>query len=198
MKFFLPGCLLLLICLIQPGQLSAQDDAFFLDSLDVLTEQATLMKQSDPSQLRDPKKAALYSAVLPGLGQAYNKKYWKIPFIYGGFVALAYWIDWNNDNYNLYRSALYAVIDDDQDTVNPFPGFSESQLRQITDEFRRNRDILVILTGVLYTLNIVDAHVDAHLKEFDINEDLAFSLKPSTVNAGIVQGTGLSLTLRIK
>ena len=92
MKFFLPGCLLLLICLIQPGQLSAQDDAFFLDSLDVLTEQATLMKQSDPSQLRDPKKAALYSAVLPGLGQAYNKKYWKIPFIYGGFVALAYWI----------------------------------------------------------------------------------------------------------
>jgi hypothetical protein len=169
-----------------------------IQSLDSIARLAPVIESSDKSQLKDPKRAALYSAVLPGLGQAYNNKYWKIPILYLGFGALAYWIDWNNDRYNLYRGALFDVIDGDPDTVNPFPGFSESQLRQATDSFRRNRDVLVILTAVLYGLNIVDAHVDAHLKEFDINEDLALSLKPASINTGYGGAAGLSITLNIK
>jgi len=198
MKAFRLGWIILFALFLRSGLVMGQDNPVFLDSIDFLIDQAEIMQKSDPSQLKDPKKAALYSAVLPGLGQAYNKKYWKIPLIYGGFFALGYYIDWNNDNYNLYRSALFSIIDGNDDTVNPFPGFSESQLRQITDEFKRNRDMLVILTGVLYALNIIDAHVDAHLKEFDINEDLALSLKPANITAGAVTGTGLSLSLKIK
>ena len=177
----------------------AQDDPVFdqpimADALDSLTEIATPMQESSPFKLRDPKRAALFSAVVPGLGQAYNNKYWKIPLIYGGFFALGYYIDWNNDNYNFYRNALFEQLNNNTNST----GFSESQLRSITDEFRRNRDILIILTGVLYGLNIIDAHVDAHLKEFDINEDLALSVQPASVNTLVASGAGLSIALKIK
>ena len=182
------------ILLLQNNAAVGQDDPIMADALDSLAEIATPMQDSNPFKLRDPKRAALFSAVVPGLGQAYNNKYWKIPLIYGGFFALGYYIDWNNDNYNFYRNALFEQLNNNSNST----GFNESQLRQITDEFRRNRDILIILTGVLYGLNIIDAHVDAHLKEFDINEDLALSIQPATVNTLVASGTGLSIALKIK
>ena len=142
-------------------------------------------------------KAALYSAVLPGLGQAYNKKYWKIPLIYAGAAGMGYYISFSHDRYITFRTLLFAESDDDPDTINDTP-LSQETLRRNTDDWRRNRDLMIGLLVLLYFLNIVDAHVDAHLKEFDINEDLALSLKPANITAGAVTGTGLSLSLKIK
>jgi len=199
MKFNLFSWLLIFF-LFQTSLSFAQDDNTKLnDSLTIRDPPVKIKKKKQKDiRLRDPQRAALYSAVLPGLGQAYNKKYWKIPLIYGGFFALGYYINWNNDNYNLYRGALFAIIDGNSNTPNPFPGFTEDQLRQITDQFRRNRDVLIILTGVLYALNIIDAHVDAHLKEFDINEDLALSIRPASINSNYYSAAGISFALKIK
>lgn len=199
MKFNLFSWLLIFF-LFQTSLSFAQDDNTKLnDSLTIRDPPVKIKKKKQKDiRLRDPQRAALYSAVLPGLGQAYNKKYWKIPLLYGGFFALGYYINWNNDNYNLYRGALFAVIDGNNNTPNPFPGFNEDQLRQITDQFRRNRDVLIILTGVLYALNIIDAHVDAHLKEFDINEDLALSIRPASINSNYYSAAGISFALKIK
>ncbi|MEM9673313.1 MAG: DUF5683 domain-containing protein [Bacteroidota bacterium] len=128
-----------------------------------------------------PRKAALYSAVLPGLGQVYNGKYWKIPIIYGGFLTMGYLIILNNDRYNIFLQALNAERNGE---VNPLEGVAggiyedAGQLQRRVDSARRDRDFMIILTAGVYALNIVDAIVDAHLIEFDINPELSFDMKP--------------------
>jgi len=144
-------------------------------------------------------KAALYSAVLPGLGQAYNKKYWKIPLIYGGAAAMGYYISFSHDRYTTFRTLLFAESDQDPNTINDTE-LSEETLRRNTDDWRRNRDLMIGLLVLLYFLNIADAHVDAHLKEFDINEDLVLQLKPAFTEietpVNRTQMIGLSLNLK--
>lgn len=137
----------------------------------------------------EPKRATLYSAVLPGLGQVYNKKYWKVPIIYGGLIGLGYAIDWNNARYVRLRRDLVNELEGKPRT---YPFLTEASLRSNIDKFRRDRDYMIVLTGVLYALNVVDAHVDAQLKEFDVNEDLTMKIGPSfgpsefaTMQAGI-------------
>lgn len=133
-----------------------------------------------------PRKAALFSAALPGLGQVYNKKYWKVPIIYGGFMIMGYLVIWNNDQYQVYRRASIAV-QSGQPEQSPFANVEDSRFQNIAanrlsnavDEARRNRDYIIILTAALYGLNIMDAIVDAHLIEFDVNPDLSFNLEPT-------------------
>ena len=154
-------------------------------------------KKFDPSRPQpDPKKAALFSAVLPGLGQAYNRKYWKIPIVYGAAIGMGIAIDYNHGVYIELRTALFALIDGDPETVveGDFSTWTESRLRSVTDEFRNNRDQLIIYSGVLYALNIIEAHIDAHLREFNINEDLALKIKPTATSSF----TGITLALKIK
>lgn len=143
-----------------------------------------------------PSRASLLSAALPGLGQVYNGKYWKVPVIYGGFAMFGYLIKYNDDNYQEFRSALFAEVDNDESTINPFDGIlSENSLRRRTDLFRRNRDFSMILAGVWYLLNIVEAHVDAHLQEFDIDEDISMRIGPATgKNGTMFAGVGLTIT----
>lgn len=145
----------------------------------------------------NPRKAGLYSAVLPGLGQAYNKKYWKMPIIYGGFIGLGYGINFYNNNYNTFRNELFDILETGDDLS--FSGFSEDQLRSLVERNRRERDFFIVLTAVLYFLNIADAHIDAHLKEFDLNEKLKLAIDPtlSQPNYSTVQA-GLSLTLKFR
>lgn len=148
----------------------------------------------------DPKKATLFSAILPGLGQAYNNQYWKIPIIYGGGLLIGHYIDYNNRIYNEFRNALIAEADDNDLTVNPYSGrFSEDALERNRDAFRRNRDMLIIIAGAFYLLNIVDAHVSAHLHEFDINENLSMKVSPSIKSTPLFSQTvGLSISLSFK
>ena len=131
-----------------------------------------------------PRRAALYSAALPGLGQIYNKKYWKVPIIYGGFGIMGYLIVRNNDLYQVFKRASNAEENNQRDQ-NPLAGLQIQQyeqrswLEQQVDNSRRDRDYTIILTAALYGLNIMDAIVDAHLIEFDVNPDLSFNLEPT-------------------
>ena len=124
-----------------------------------------------------PAKAAFYSAVIPGLGQAYNKKYWKIPIIYAGMgVSLYFAID-NNKTYKQHRNEYKRRLDGTFDPNDPFYGNIATE--RIVDAQRlaqRNRDLSIVITGLIYIINIVDANVDAHLMQFNVNENL--SLKP--------------------
>ena len=147
-----------------------------------------------PAIIHSPRKATIYSTVLPGLGQIYNRKYWKVPVIYGGFATLGYFINFNNGQYVKFRQAYSDIIDTDPNTnsfkkltVHPelygsaLIGQFTEQLRGAKDYWRRNRDLLVIFTGVFYAVNIIDASVDAHFFNFDISEDLTFNWAPAPV-----------------
>jgi hypothetical protein len=142
----------------------------------------------------NPQKALLYSAVLPGAGQVYNKKYWKVPIVYGGFVFLGYFIDAYNDNYLFYKNELFKELNEKGSSST---GFTETDLRSYTDQYRRERDLFMVLTGLWYMLQIIDAHVDSHLKEFDVNPNLNVRIEPSFKQDMLLgRQSGFSVTLR--
>ena len=141
-----------------------------------------------------PNTAALYSAALPGLGQAYNKKYWKIPIVWGGFAAFGYFINWHNEQYQFYRRNLIYAIEGDPDYPNE-TNLDVATLRSGRDFYRRNRDQLALYGILFYLVQIVDAHVDAHLIEFDVNQDLSARIQPNFIP---LQTGGGNLTLSIK
>lgn len=123
-------------------------------------------------------RAALMSAILPGAGQVYNKSYWKVPILYGGVAALIYFINFNQTNYKTFKTAYIYRSDRDTNTVDEFPNYTNDDLLVRRDYYRRNRDLCYIVTGVVYVLNIIDAYVDAHLKDFDVSDDLSLHTKP--------------------
>ncbi|MGK7388963.1 MAG: DUF5683 domain-containing protein [Candidatus Cyclobacteriaceae bacterium M2_1C_046] len=149
---------------------------------------------TDYAKRFDPKKASLYSAALPGLGQAYNKSYWKIPIVYGGFVALYFTVDYYHEYYNRFRKDLFAEIDDNPLTINQ-SGHSVDNLRRLVEDTRRERDFYLIITGVFYFLQIAEAHIDSHLKEFKLNPELRVSVEPQVRYA---QGINSGLSVRLK
>jgi len=148
-----------------------------------------------------PKKATIMSAILPGSGQVYNHKWWKVPIIYGGFAALGYAINFNNREYNLYRDAYLLRIDNDPSTVDQFNGiYTDANLLYLQDYYHRNRDLSIIGAVILYTLNIVDADVDAHLFNFDVSPNLSLNIQPKPLSLGFATQPvpGLSFSLRLK
>lgn len=176
---------------------------------DVLTgiDQDTTIIRLDSAELKnqlkpidDPLKAALLSAVLPGLGQAYNGSYWKIPIIYAGFVGLGTGIHFLNYKYIVFRNALSAEVDEDPNTINPYSeiGGNERVLNLRVEFYRRNRDFTMILTGLFYLLQIVEANVDGHLKTFDISDELSLNLDPHIGQLAYNYHLGLSLKLNLK
>lgn len=132
------------------------------------------------------KKATTLACIFPGAGQVYNKSYWKVPFVIGGFASMIYCIDWNNRGYQRYKkaynllSAYEAHPEDFPDgPTDEFHGrYAASYILNLRNNFRRNRDLCIIITGALYVLQIIDAHVDAHLKDYDISDDLSMNLEP--------------------
>lgn len=188
------------VCLIIGSSLSA----FAQDSLRHATESDTVFLKSDTATLAsyasryDPRKAILFAAILPGLGQVYNKKYWKLPLVYGGFVGLGYGIQFYQKGYTEFRSGLFDLLESGKPTVNVQGyAFAEPDLRRLVDRYRRERDFFIILSAGMYLLQMVDAHIDAHLKEFDLNPNLQVSIQP-TMNSDMLTGrtTGLSLILK--
>jgi hypothetical protein len=140
-----------------------------------------------------PKRASIYSAVVPGAGQFYNKKYWKIPLVLGAIGTSAYYINLNTKEFNSYKNALIARNDDDPNTVDlQYPDLSDALLESNMDFYRRLRDISYFAIAASYILNIVDASVDAHLKGFDVNDDLHLSITPSANRMNISPGLKLS------
>ncbi len=172
------------------------------DSLVVLDERDTVLIQTYADRY-NPRKALLYAAVLPGLGQIYNKKYWKLPLVYGGLAATGIAINQYSRQYSEYRSVVFqaieAGIEDNQINSNP-PLNMRTTLRGYriaVDKARRERDFFIIIMGLVYVLQIVDAHVDAHLKEFDVNPRLQVSLEPMIEQTPMLgRQTGASLVIR--
>lgn len=135
----------------------------------------------DSSKLHSPKIATIMSTCLPGLGQVYNKKYWKVPIIYAGFAAAGYGIVYYGENYKKYHNAYIYRIDGDSTTIDKFPSILTENLIVYKDFYRRNRDLCYIVGVLWYVINILDASVDAHLFYFNINEDLSLNVKPTNV-----------------
>lgn len=127
----------------------------------------------------NPTKAGLYSAVLPGLGQYYNKKYWKIPIVWGAIGTGVGITLWNQKRYNRYRDAFIAQLNGQPHEFSNIPGITKEALGRTQDRFKRQRDYAIAVTALVYVLNIVDAVVDAHLYEGRKDPDLA--LQPTII-----------------
>ena len=179
--------------------------AFSQDSLTTITRDTIFLEPQDTMLIKsyakryNPRKALLYAAVAPGLGQIYTKKYWKLPLVYGGFYLIGKQISDANKIYVEYKTHLFYNIEKQlgETGINPTVHYTTTQLRRIVDKARRTRDLWVILMGGMYLLQVVDAHVDAHLKEFDLNPNLKVSIEPTLTNdAWVGRQTGASVIFR--
>lgn len=148
------------------------------EELKIVTEKQALKKKDRPRipyNPLTPAKAAFYSAILPGLGQAYTKKYWKIPIVYAALGTGVYLFIKNDENYNrardIYKRRLAGHTDDE------FPNITNDQLISLQDNFRRDKELSLLISVGLYILNIVDANVTGHLLQYDISDDLSFNPK---------------------
>ena len=156
-------------------------------------EAATVIR--DPIDPLAPARAAFYSAVLPGLGQAYNKKYWKIPIVYAGLgIGMYFYLD-NDKEYKRYRDAYkrrLAGFEDDEF----FGTINDDGLREAQKTLRRNKEISLLVTIAIYALNIIDANVDAHLLQYNVDDNLSF--KPHYKINEFDNTSDLGLTVNFK
>lgn len=130
-----------------------------------------------------PLYASLFSLACPGLGQAYNRKYWKIPIVYAGLGGLGYWCYFNATNFKGYRNAYRRQVATVPDLTASYKGADDvNTLREYRDYYKKNLDISSIITGVWYLLNIVDAAVDAHLFEWNMKDDIHLSWQPVVIS----------------
>jgi len=147
-----------------------------------------------------PSKATFYSAVLPGLGQAYNKKYWKIPIVYGALGAGIYFYKKNDTDYNRYRSAykrrLAGFTDDEFFGNGSNPAISNDGLIRAQNTLKSNKELSILVTVGLYILNIIDANVDAHLLQYNLDENL--SIKPNIDFNKINNESNFGISLKLK
>ncbi|HMV09643.1 MAG TPA: DUF5683 domain-containing protein [Cyclobacteriaceae bacterium] len=191
---------ILLACLITGFSMTAYGQ----DSLRSKLDSDTVFLKSDTATIAsyasryDPRKAILFAAILPGLGQIYNKKYWKLPLVYGGFVGFGYGVNFYQSGYKEFKGALFDLLESGESTIKVRNiTFNEQSLRTVVDRYRRQRDFFIILSAGMYLLQMIDAHVDAHLKEFDLNPNLHVKIQP-TMNSDMLTGrtTGISLIVK--
>ena len=171
---------------------NSADSVKGLEGFEVLTNNSPLGKKRIFNP--DPKRALWLSALCPGLGQLYNRRYWKLPIVVGAFVGLAYGTSWNNRMLNDYRRAYRDATDNDPDTrsyMNFYPPTTQESsldmdwlkraMKNKRDYYRRYRDICIIGIVGVYALCMIDAYVDASLAHFDISPDLSMEVKPSVM-----------------
>lgn len=144
-------------------------------------------------QPHSPMKATIYSAVLPGAGQVYNKKWWKTLIVYAGIGTGVYFVKWNDNNYLTYRRAYIAAIDNDPNTVPSIEG-DAAFFNQWQDQHRRWRDVSYMALLGIYVLQLIDANVDAHLFYYDVSPDIQLRVQPSVVVSDRIKpGLGISI-----
>ncbi|MBL7832689.1 MAG: hypothetical protein JNK18_01980 [Cyclobacteriaceae bacterium] len=178
--------------------------AYGQDSLRSELDSDTVFLKSDTATIAsyasryDPRKALLFAAILPGLGQVYNKKYWKLPLVYGGFAGFGYGVSFYQSGYKEFKGALFDLLESGESTIKVRnQDWNEQSLRTVVNRYRRERDFFIILSAGMYLLQMIDAHVDAHLKEFDLNPNLQVKIQP-TMNNDMLTGrtTGISLIVK--
>lgn len=207
-KNIVKAVLFALLCLVLPGRVMAQGDTLV---------SARVKEQ----RVVSPLKATMLAAAFPGMGQVYNRKYWKIPLVYAGFGAVGYSIVFNTSNFNSYLKGYQDLTDDIPETDSYIrllgkstytPGqidqalgsdefdpqvssWVEDQLRNAIDYYRRYRDLSYIGVAVWYLITIIDAHVDANLADYDVGESLRMEIEPVPVNTPVGNGIGLGVKL---
>lgn len=181
---------------------AAQQDSILIPESTILQPSLDRNDNIAPMQVYwhpDPNKAMWYSVLCPGLGQVYNRSYWKVPVIYGGAAVLGYLISWQGRMYNDYSNAYYDFMDNDPNTnsydrlfrnIGGTYEWKKNTLRKKRDSYRRYRDLCVFGVGLLYVLNIVDAFVDGHLYDFSVTNDLSLHVDPFIQPANENFGTG--------
>ncbi|HOP12510.1 DUF5683 domain-containing protein [Lentimicrobium sp.] len=173
----------------------AQEDAMYFPP------KKTMDSDTMVRALHSPHKATIYSLALPGLGQAYNKKYWKIPIIYAGFGYLGYSIKINNDEVKKFTEAYSYVSNGDtyptdNEYVTRYPNTSD--LLRGRDFYRRRVELNIIYSAALYILNVIDAAVDAHFFDYDVSDNLSLRVEPAIINPygpGLPGTTGVRLSM---
>lgn len=162
------------------------------------------------NEVSNVKKATTLSTICPGAGQIYNKSYWRAPIVLGGIASMVYVVDWNNRGFKRFKKA-YALRADFERNPGNYPDnvsndefggrYPATYLKNLRDAYRRNRDLCLIISAGIYAFQIIDAHVDAHLKDFDISDDLAMRLDPlfdyqySNIHGGTpIFGVNLNMT----
>ncbi|MCB9304178.1 MAG: hypothetical protein H6566_26375 [Lewinellaceae bacterium] len=189
--------LLLFLLAVQPGLFAQQ-----ADTLATTAASDTLQPNKQGWFSRDypnPKKAAILSLALPGAGQLYNKRWWKVPLVYGAMGGMGYLIDYNQSRYRRLRTALDLKR---QGAEHEFSGSAidnVTTLRTLRDQYDKNTQLSYVGFFLIYTLQAMEAFVDAHLKSFDVSDDLSLQLKPQMdYVAPLGQptlGIGLSISL---
>jgi hypothetical protein len=176
-------------------------DSLFADSLQ---KQLSVMADANPplkvqkdwnKWVPDPKRALWLAIVFPGGGQIYNRKYWKLPLIYGGFMGCLYAMNWNNNMYKDYSQAFLDISDNDPNTASynsylhlgaKITDDNKSRYKEIfksrRDKYRRWRDLSFFVMVGVYALSVIDAYVDAELSVFDISKDLSLKVEPTIIN----------------
>lgn len=182
----------------------AQENSKNLKQLDAMTDTTVLAKQRDSiahKELRtkfipNPTRALWLSLIVPGAGQVYNRKYWKIPIVYGGFLGCVYALSWNGQMYKDYSQAYLDIMDDDPNTnsyldmlpINYDITGKEERFKEIfknkKNYYRKYRDLSIFCMVGVYLLSVIDAYVDAELSSFDISKDLGVKIEPTIMNNG--------------
>ena len=145
------------------------------------------------NKIKSAKKASILSIILPGSGQIYNKKYWKVPIIYSSLATSIYFICENQKKLTNYENAYIDRVNGRTDDY--IDVYNNTQLISIIDYYERNRDISMMITAAIYLLNIVDASVDAHLFDFDVSEDLSIETRPEIINTPNGKTKALSIKM---
>ena len=148
--------------------------------------------EAQESLVKIPKKAGMFSAIIPGAGQVYTKNYWKVPIIYAGIITSAYYFKENHDLYELYKGTYLNRLDgSNTDNLD----YSNTDLITLTEFYRRNREVSALLFTLTYILNIVDASVSAHLFDYDVTEDISLHFQPIYMTKENANGLSLSIKL---
>lgn len=176
------------------------------DSISIMSDTLPVKRKRDWNTWRpDAKRAMWLAIVLPGAGQIYNRKYWKLPLVYGGITGCIYAITWNNQMFHDYSQAYMDIMDNDPntDSYNDFLHLGnvvdesnksryQELFRKRKDRYRRWRDLSVFALIGVYALSVIDAYVDASLSEFDISDDLSLSVSPTVIDARSTGGVSKS------
>lgn len=141
----------------------------------------------------NPKKAGLYSAILPGMGQLYNHQYWKMPVIYAGMAVTGYFLLDNINQYRTYRTAYIGRLERGNASGDDFV-YTTDELKILQDAYKKNIDLTVLFTALGYTIQVLDAVASAHLRNFDISPDISMNMRPVLHHNGI----GLGLVMNFK
>lgn len=200
---------------------SANAATVMSDSIYITETSDTIVVQSEPqtSQVAiadfqpDAQKAVWLAAVVPGLGQIYNRQYWKVPIIYGGTLGLVYGITWNDRMYVDYRKGYVDLMDKDPNTNyfehllpsgvvldNSNSSYYTKIIKTKLDNYRRYRDLCIIGTAVLYLMSIIDAYVDAQMFDYDISPELSLEVAPTLIapSSSYEQDTSVGLSCKLK